>query len=79
MQNILEQLAVMLREFLGDNTITIAPEMPLRGALGLDSYDMASLLGEVEERFDVEIPDRAVMEMITVGDVVDYLTAHAGK
>ena len=72
MQNMLEQLQALLRDFMGDNSLTIAPDMPLRGTLGLDSYDLASLLGAAEERFDVEIPNRAVLEMITVGDVVAF-------
>jgi len=76
MQTILEQMEALLRDFTGDDTIAIARDMHLRGVLGLDSYDLASLLGAAEERFDLEIPDRAVMEMITVGDVVDYLSRH---
>jgi len=72
----LEQLQQLLREFMGDSALAIEQDMPLRGALGLDSYDLASLLGAAEERFGVEIPDRAVMEMFTVGDVADYLIKH---
>jgi len=76
MQTILDRMTALLREFTGDNALTIEPSMPLRGSLGLDSYDLASLLGAAEERFDVEIPDRAALEMFTVADVVDYLTKH---
>jgi len=76
MQTMLEQMTALLRDFTGDDALAIEPDMPLRGSLGLDSYDLASLLGAAEERFGVEIPDRAVMEMFTVGDVVDYLTKH---
>jgi len=76
MQTILDRMTALLREFAGDNALTIEPSMPLRGSLGLDSYDLASLLGAAEERFDVEIPDRAALEMFTVADVVDFLTKH---
>ena len=76
MQNILEQMTALLREFTGDASLHIERDMPLRGSLGLDSYDLASLLGMAEERFDVEIFDRAALEMFTVGDVVDYLANH---
>ncbi|MDR2687781.1 MAG: acyl carrier protein [Oscillospiraceae bacterium] len=77
MQAVLEQLKALLRDFTGDDTIAVERDMLLRGVLGLDSYDLASLLGAAEERFGVEIPDRAVMEMLTVGDVADYLARHS--
>ena len=72
MQNVFEQLQALLRDFMGDEVFAIERDMLLRGALGLDSYDLASLLGAAEEHFGVEIPDRAVMAMLTVGDVVDF-------
>jgi len=72
-------MTALLRDFTGNDTLTIEPSMPLRGSLGLDSYDLASLLGAAEERFDVEIPDRAALEMFTVADVVEYLTKHTQR
>ena len=80
MQTILERMTALLREFTGDDSLVLTPDMPLRGEdLGLDSYDLASLLGAAEERFDIVISDRAVMGMLTVGDVMDYLEKHMQK
>jgi len=41
--------------------------------LGVDSLDSLTIMFALEERFDVSIPDEAVRDMRTVGDVVDGL------
>ena len=45
--------------------------------LGADSLDIVELVMEMEEEFDVEIPDEDIEKMITVQDVFDYITKHA--
>lgn len=40
--------------------------------LGADSLDIVELIMEMEEEFDIEIPDEDVENMTTVKDVVDY-------
>jgi len=74
-----EQLRALIREHTGDDYLGVERDSLLTTGLGLDSYDLASLLGIVEEHFDVEIPNRAVAEMLTVGDVVDFLEKHTQK
>jgi acyl carrier protein len=68
----LEQLQSLLREYL-DNSDLILNENTVFTELGLDSYDMTSLLGTAEEHFGVEISDRALMEIVTAGDFANYL------
>ena len=43
--------------------------------LGLSSLDLINLVVIFEQEFDIEIPDRHIMQFVTVGDVVDYLQA----
>jgi len=73
---VLEQLRTILREYLDDNSLRVERDTLIATGLGLDSYDLASLLGLAEERFDMTIPDRAVLNMLTVGDVADYVEKH---
>lgn len=40
--------------------------------LGADSLDIVELIMEMEEEFDIEIPDDDVEKMTTIQDVVDY-------
>lgn len=46
--------------------------------LMLTSLDVISIIGDIEDEFDIEISDEDVLGMITVGDLVKYLEDHAG-
>lgn len=41
--------------------------------LGADSLDLVDLVMSFEEEFDMEIPDEAVENIKTVGDIVKYI------
>lgn len=41
--------------------------------LGADSLDTVELVMAFEEDFQIEIPDSAASEMMTVGDAVSYI------
>ena len=43
--------------------------------LGADSLDIVELIMEMEEEFDIEIPDEDVEKMVCVKDVCDYIAA----
>jgi len=69
----LQQLQEILREYTGNKALVVKPETIITADMGLDSYDLAQLIGMVETRFDVEISDRAAMQMKSAGDVVAYI------
>ena len=41
--------------------------------LGFTSFDFMSMLGEIEDEFDVEIDQEEVADIRTVGEAVEYL------
>ena len=41
--------------------------------LGLDSIDAVDLADNIEDEFDVEIPDEELEKFKTVGDVVNFI------
>lgn len=41
--------------------------------LGFTSFDFMSMLGEVEDTFDVEVDETEVVKIRTVGEAVDYI------
>ena len=42
--------------------------------LGFNSYDFMSLVGEVEEKYDIEVEEREVVQIKTVKDAMDYIS-----
>ena len=45
--------------------------------LGADSLDIVELVMALEEEFGIDIPDEDADKLKTVGDAMNYLTAHA--
>lgn len=41
--------------------------------LGADSLDVVDLVMSLEEEFDMEIPDEAVENIKTIGDIVKFI------
>lgn len=41
--------------------------------LGFNSYDFMSMVGEIEDVFDVEVEEREVVNVKTVGDAIAYI------
>ncbi len=41
--------------------------------LGMDSLDLSVLLFEIEEAFDISVPQEEVQDVVTVGDIVGRL------
>lgn len=51
----------------------IHPETRFMEDLGFTSFDFMSMLGEMEDVFDVEIEQQEVSDIRTVQEAVDYL------
>lgn len=43
--------------------------------LGVDSFGSVEIAFELEEKFEIKIPDAALYEANTVKDIVDYIAA----
>lgn len=41
--------------------------------LGFTSYDFMSMIGELEDKYDIEVEERDVIQVKTVGDAVKYI------
>ena len=54
----------------------IKMENTLIGDLDLESLDIVTLIAELEEKYQIEIPDKEIKKMQTVEDVVNYLETH---
>ena len=53
----MEELKEIVSEYVGVDTKDIDENMSLVGELGLDSFELISLLCSIEDAFDVRIPE----------------------
>jgi len=72
-RTMLEKLQEIVQRYTDNGEIVITGDMVLLADLGLNSYELVELVCEVEEKFDVEIPDRAINGFKTVQNVLDYI------
>jgi acyl carrier protein len=64
---------------LGINPSKVTPTSRFTEDLGTDSLDIVELIMAVEEDFGVAIPDETAANLKTVGDLVRWIDAQAGK
>lgn len=69
-----EKLVGIITNYVEVDAQDVKPESRFMEDLGFTSFDFVSMLGEVEEEFDVEINQEEVTEIRTVQEAVDYIT-----
>ena len=73
MASVQERVIDIVAEQLGVDKEKITPETSFVNDLGADSLDTVELVMELEEEFDINIPDDAAEKIQTVGQAVSYI------
>lgn len=63
----------IIAEQMGVEAASITPETKLIEDLKADSIDAAEMLINIESELNTRIPDEAIMNVKTVGDIMHYL------
>jgi len=73
-QDIFEKVKKIVADQLEVDSNDVTPEANFANDLGADSLDTVELVMALEEEFDIEIPDEAAEQILTVQAVVDYIS-----
>lgn len=73
MASIEERVIDIVAEQLGVEKEKVSTETSFVNDLGADSLDTVELVMELEEEFDITIPDDAAEKIQTVGQAVDHI------
>lgn len=68
-----EKLTEIICNYVEVEQADIHPESRFMEDLGFTSFDFMSMLGELEDEFDVEIDQQEVSDIRTVQEAADYL------
>lgn len=68
-----EQFVEIICNYVEVEPEKITPDSRFMEDLGFTSFDFMSMLGEVEDTFDVEVDETEVVKIRTVGEAVDYI------
>lgn len=72
-EEIFEKVKTIIIDQLGVEEGSVKEEATFVDDLAADSLDVVELVMQIEEVFNMEIPDEAAEKIVTVGDVVDYI------
>ena len=68
-----ERVIDIVAEQLGVDKEKVTPDTSFVNDLGADSLDTVELVMELEEEFDINIPDDAAEKIQTVGEAIGYI------
>ncbi len=69
----LEEMREIICQYVDVEPEKVTEDARFMEDLGFNSFDFMSLVGEVEDRFDVEVEERDVVKIRTVKDAIDYI------
>lgn len=69
----LEQLKGIIGQYVEVKEEDIREDSRFIEDLGFNSYDFMTMIGEIEEEFDIEVSEREIINVKTVGEAVEYI------
>ena len=79
MADIETRVKEIIVEQLGVDPAEVVPGASFINDLGADSLDTVELVMAFEEEFGIEIPDEESEKIQSVGQAIEYITAHQAK
>lgn len=72
-EQVAEKVIAIVSEQLSVDKAEISKETSFVNDLGADSLDTVELVMELEDEFDMNIPDEDAEKLQTVGSAIDYI------
>lgn len=74
-----ERVIDLVCEHLGVNKEQVSRQTSFQDDVGADSLDIVELVMELEEEFEITIPDDQAEKIKTVGEAIDYIEREQAK
>lgn len=72
----MNELKEIISEYTGVEPKDIDEKMSLSGDIGLDSFSLISMICDIENSFNVSIPESEIPKFQTLNDLYNYLDAN---
>ena len=75
---IISQILAILEDVAEVSPEDVTEDSVLMDDLDLSSMEILTIVADLEETFGLRIPEQELRNFVTMGDLADYLAAHAG-
>ena len=79
MTSVRDKVIEIVCEQMGQSKDKVSETTSFITDLGADSLDTVELVMELEDEFDLSIPDEEAEKIKTVGDAIKYIETHSTK
>ena len=73
-----EQIKEIITSYVEVDPEQITPDSRFIEDLGFSSFDFVTMIGELEDEFNIEVNEQEVVEIRTVGEAVSYVEKLTG-
>ena len=79
MSEVADRIIEIVAEKMGKPIEEITADKSFVNDLGADSLDTVELMMDIEDAFDLSIPEEEAQQIQTIGDAIKYVEEHAGN
>lgn len=72
-QEIENRLKTIVSDYASISADDITDDMQLTADMGIDSFGLIQMVGNIEQEFSIRIPDEVLMSFNSLDDVVNYI------
>lgn len=71
----MEKMKDLICEYVDADRNAITEDSRFIEDLGFNSYDFMCLVGQAEDEFDIEVQERDIVKIKTVGEAIQYISS----
>ena len=75
----MEDLKRIISEYADIDASEISEDMSLQGNIGIDSFGLVCMLMDIENTFNIKIPDQELKNFHTLSDIDEYICNHSSN
>lgn len=72
----MDDLKKIISEYADIDVNEIDENMSLQGNIGIDSFGLVCMLMDIEDTFNIKIPDYELKNFHTLSDIDNYICTH---
>ena len=73
MNETMSKIIDIMKEYIEEIPDNISENTKIRTELGVGSFEMVSIIGDIEDEFGISVDTDSIGDIVTLGDLVKYI------